>query len=80
MAQLLICWRIPGHVGRWSDAKFESDKTCALVIAVEADRPHARARGTALPDEPEPTARHTLFSLRQTIATPPAAALPSHHP
>ena len=72
-----------------STARFESDKTCALLVylAVEADRPHRRDAlvGLLWPDEPEQTARHNLrqalFSLRQTIwRRRRAAALPSHHP
>src|SRR5512137_10350 len=58
-----------------STARFESDKTCALLayLAVEADRPHRRDAlvGLLWPDEPEQTARHnlrqTIYSLRQTI-------------
>src|SRR5512136_331791 len=61
-----------------STAKFESDKTRALLayLAVEADRPHRRDAliGLLWPDEPEQTARHNLrqalFSLRQTIGDP----------
>src|SRR5512136_344728 len=63
-----------------STAKFESDKTRALLVylAVEADRPHRRDAlvGLLWPDEPEQTARHNLrqalFSLRQTIGDPAA--------
>ena len=63
-----------------STARFESDKTCALLVylAVEADRPHRRDAlvGLLWPDEPEQTARHNLrqalFSLRQTIGDPAA--------
>ena len=58
-----------------STARFESDKTCALLIylAVEADRPHRRDAlvGLLWPDEPEQTAWHNLrqalFSLRRTL-------------
>src|SRR5262245_53235417 len=58
-----------------SIARFESDKTCALLVylAVEANRPHRRTALTGLlwPAEPEENARHNLrqalFSLRQTI-------------
>lgn len=61
-----------------SIARFESDKTCALLVhlAVESDRPHRRDALTGLlwPNEPEQTARHNLrqalFSLRQTIGDP----------
>ena len=67
-----------------STARFESDKTCALLVylAVEADRPHRRDAlvGLLWPDEPEQTARHNLrqalFSLRQTIGD--AAAQPPY--
>ncbi len=65
-----------------STARFESDKTCALLVylAVEADRPHRRDAlvGLLWPDEPEQIARHNLrqavFSLRQAIGD--AAAQP----
>src|SRR5512136_2797165 len=58
-----------------STAKFESDKTRALLayLAVEADHPHRRDAliGLLWPNEPEQTARHnlrqTIYSLRQTI-------------
>src|SRR5512137_156308 len=63
-----------------STTRFESDKTCALLVylAVEADRPHRRDAlvGLLWPDEPEQSARHNLrqalFSLRQTIRDPTA--------
>src|SRR5512135_2103661 len=63
-----------------STAKFESDKTRALLayLAVEADRPHRREMLSGLfwPDQSEQTARHNLrqalFSLRQTIDDPSA--------
>ena len=63
-----------------STARFESDKTRALLVylAAEADRPHRREAlvGLLWPDEPEQSARHNLrqalFSLRQTIGDPAA--------
>lgn len=67
-----------------STARFESDKTCALLVylVVEADRPHRRDAlvGLLWPDEPEQSARHNLrqalFNLRQTIGD--AAAQPPY--
>src|SRR5512140_3299925 len=67
-----------------STARFESDKTCALLVylAVEAKRSHRRDAlvGLLWPDEPEQTARHNLrqalFSLRQTLGD--AAAQPPY--
>src|SRR5512142_757506 len=67
-----------------STARFESDKTCALLVylAVEAGRPHRRAAlvGLLWPDEPEQAARHNLrqalFSLRQMLGD--AAAQPPY--
>lgn len=58
-----------------SSAKFESDKTRALLayLAVESDRPHRREAllGLLWPEESEPTARQNLrqalYSLRQSI-------------
>src|SRR5512139_2295955 len=67
-----------------STARFESDKTGALLVylAVEAARPHRRDAlvGLLWPDELEQSARHNLrqalFSLRQTIGD--AAAQPPY--